>query len=75
MAARGLYQPLIQDRNVRRLYRLKVQLQTRTGGRVHMTTLLNQILDEFFAQERVTLGGDAQDTVPRPQPATIPTLT
>ena len=40
-----------------------------------MTTLLNQILDEFFTQERVTLGWDAPDVVPRPQPATIPTLT
>ena len=75
MSARGLYQPLIQDRNVRRLYRLKVQLQTRTGGRIHMTTLLNQILDDFFAQERVTLSGGAPDAVPRPQPPAIPTLT
>lgn len=45
----GLYQPFIEDRNVRRLYRLKVEHRRRTGKKVPMTTLINRILDDFFA--------------------------
>lgn len=44
----GLYQPFIEDRNVRRLYRLKVEHRQRTGKKVPMTLLINRILDEFF---------------------------
>lgn len=43
----GLYQPFIEDRNVRRLYRLKLRFK-RIGRRMPMTTLLNRILDDFF---------------------------
>ncbi len=48
MARLGLYQPFIEDRNVRRLYRLKVESLDRTGRKVPMTTLVNRILDDFF---------------------------
>ena len=48
MARIGLYQPFIEDRNVRRLYRLKVEFRERAGRRVPMTTLVNRILDDFF---------------------------
>ncbi len=48
MARLGLYQPFIEDRNVRRLYRLKIELREREGHRVPMTTLVNRILDDFF---------------------------
>ena len=48
MARLGLYQPFIEDRNVRRLYRLKVDYRERTGRRVPMTALVNRILDDFF---------------------------
>ena len=44
----GLYQPFIEDRNVRRLYQLKVQLNAARGRRLPMTVLLNRILDHFF---------------------------
>ncbi|MFN7988852.1 MAG: hypothetical protein U0529_15375 [Thermoanaerobaculia bacterium] len=57
MARLGLYQPFIEDRNVRRLYRLKVRLQEREGRRVPMTTLVNRILDDFF-------GGGSEDGRP-----------
>lgn len=48
MARLGLYQPFIEDRNVRRLYRLKVALLERSGRKVPMTTIVNRILDDFF---------------------------
>ena len=48
MARLGLYQPFIEDRNVRRLYQLKVDYRERTGRRVPMTALVNRILDDFF---------------------------
>jgi hypothetical protein len=48
MARLGLYQPFIEDRNVRRLYRLKVEHRQRTGRKVPMTVLINRILDDFF---------------------------
>ena len=50
MARLGLYQPFIEDRNVRRLYQLKVWFQEREGRRVPMTALVNRILDDFFDQ-------------------------
>lgn len=49
MARHGLYQPFIEDRNVRRLYQLKASLREREGRRVPMTVLVNRILDEFFS--------------------------
>ena len=48
MARLGLYQPFIEDRNIRRLYRLKVDYRERTGRKVPMTALVNRILDDFF---------------------------
>lgn len=48
MARLGLYQPFIEDRNVRRLYQLKLWFREREGRRVPMTVLVNRILDEFF---------------------------
>jgi hypothetical protein len=51
MARHGLYQPFIEDRNVRRLYRLKVEHCERTGRKLPMTVLVNRILDEFFDAE------------------------
>ena len=48
MARLGLYQPFIEDRNVRRLYRLKVEFLERSGRKVPMTALVNRILDDFF---------------------------
>jgi len=47
----GLYQPFIEDRNVRRLYQLKVRFK-RQHKRVPMTVLINRILDDFFDAER-----------------------
>ena len=71
----GLYQPFIEDRNVRRLYRLKVEHRERTGKRVPMTALINRILDDFFAAEAPDTDNDkspvqtlALDTVPGPSP-------
>ena len=53
MARLGLYQPFIEDRNVRRLYRLKIHYLNRGGRKVPMTILVNRVLDDFFeAQER-----------------------
>lgn len=48
MARLGLYQPFIEDRNVRRLYQLKVTHHARTGRKLPMTALVNRILDDFF---------------------------
>ncbi len=50
MARLGLYQPFIEDRNVRRLYQLKAWFREREGRRVPMTTLVNRILDDFFGE-------------------------
>lgn len=44
----GLYQPFIEDRNVRRLYQLKTRLNEASGQKVPMTLVLNRILDRFF---------------------------
>ncbi len=52
MARLGLYQPFIEDRNVRRLYQLKVRFREREGRRVPMTVLVNRILDDFFDNAR-----------------------
>lgn len=43
-----LYQPFLEERNVRRLYRLKVWFREHDGRRMPMTVLLNRILDDFF---------------------------
>ncbi len=51
MARLGLYQPFIEDRNVRRLYRLKMDYRERTGRKVPMTSLVNQILDDYFESQ------------------------
>ncbi len=59
MARRGLYQPFIEDRNVRRLHRLKVEMSERAGRTVPMTTLLNRILDEYFTDGRTETGTHA----------------
>ena len=48
MSRHSLYQPRIEDRNVRRLYRLKVAHHERTGRKLPMTALVNRILDDFF---------------------------
>jgi len=48
VARLGLYQPFIEDRNVRRLYQLKVESLERSGRKVPMTVLVNRILDDFF---------------------------
>lgn len=73
MARLGLYQPFIEDRNVRRLYRLKVEFRERAGRRVPMTTLVNRILDDFFdgASDTVLLGDEPASRAvlhPRPLP-------
>lgn len=62
MARHGLYQPFIEDRNVRRLYRLKVAYRERTGTKLPMTALVNRILDDFFEGHRVTAaeGGESE---------------
>ncbi len=44
----GLYQPFIEDRNVRRLYQLKSRLNETHNQRLPMTVVLNRILDNFF---------------------------
>jgi hypothetical protein len=51
LSRHSLYQPRIEDRNVRRLYRLKVEHRERTGRKLPMTTLVNRILDDFFDAE------------------------
>lgn len=51
MSRHSLYQPRIEDRNVRRLYRLKVEHRARTGRKLPMTALVNRILDDFFDAE------------------------
>jgi hypothetical protein len=49
MAHAPHYQPLLAERNVRRLYRLKVWFREHHGQRMPMTVLLNRIVDDFFA--------------------------
>jgi len=44
----GLYQPFIEDRNVRRLYQLKTRLNEAHDRKLPMTVVLNRILDRFF---------------------------
>ena len=51
MSRHSLYQPHIEDRNVRRLYRLKIEHRERTGRKLPMTALVNRILDDFFDAE------------------------
>ena len=60
MAHARLYQPQIHDRNVRRLYRLKVWFREHQGRRMPMTVLLNRILDDFF-----TLSENPVEALPR----------
>jgi len=67
----GLYQPFIEDRNVRRLYRLKVDHHQRTGKKTPMTVLINRILDDFFSTETEDAGGDQSSAQPV-QPTAIP---
>lgn len=54
----GLYQPLIEDRNVRRLYQLKTHLNAAHGGKLPMTVVLNRILDRFFDTHADTDGDE-----------------
>ncbi len=61
----GLYQPFIKDRNVRRLYRLKVEHRQRTGKKVPMTVLINRILDDFFGSEPLDVHDDHADGLAR----------
>ena len=66
MSRHSLYQPRIEDRNVRRLYRLKVEHRERTGRKLTMTALVNRILDDFFDAE----DHDAPLASPRSLPIT-----
>jgi len=54
-----LYQPFLEERNVRRLYQLKVWFREQEGRRMPMTILLNRILDDFF-----TVSGSLVDAIP-----------
>jgi hypothetical protein len=58
VARHSLYQPRIDDRNVRRLYRLKVAHRERTGRKLPMTALVNRILDDFFGTTALDLESD-----------------
>ena len=61
-----LYQPFLEERNVRRLYQLKVWFREREGRRMPMTILLNRILDDFF-----TVSGSLVDVIsPHDSPGT-----
>ena len=61
-----LYQPFLEERNVRRLYHLKVWFREHEGQRMPMTALLNRILDDFF-----TVSGSPLDALPSlPSPDT-----
>ena len=53
----GLYQPFIEDRNVRRLYQLKTRHNETHQKKLPMTVALNRILDNFFDTQAET-GGD-----------------
>ncbi len=73
MARLGLYQPFIEDRNVRRLYQLKVDYRERTGRRVPMTALVNRILDDFF-EAGIPLPPGEGDAQPLDPDTVIPLL-
>lgn len=65
----GLYSPRIDDRNVRRLYQLKLEHRRRTGKKVPMTVLINRILDDFFgADDSATSGHDQHHYATRAEP-------
>ena len=64
MARLGLYQPFIEDRNVRRLYQLKVTHHARTGRKLPMTALVNRILDDFF-EVGLSLQAEDDSQLPR----------
>ena len=66
MARLGLYQPFIEDRNVRRLYRLKVTYRERTGRKLPMTALVNRILDDFFDLAAHEFATDLAEVAVRP---------
>jgi len=66
VARLGLYQPFIEDRNVRRLYRLKLWFREREGRRVPMTVLVNRILDDFFDAGLALDETHSQQTRPEP---------
>ena len=68
MARLGLYQPFIEDRNVRRLYQLKVRFREREGRRVPMTVLVNRILDDFFDAGLATAVDETDSQLTRPEP-------
>ncbi len=55
------YQPCLEERNLRRLYRLKVWFREQSGRRMPMTVLLNRVLDDFFI-----LSESPVDAPPRP---------
>ena len=71
MSRHSLYQPRIQDRNVRRLYRLKVWFREQNGRRIPMTVLLNRILDDFFDAGMPLPPGEGCRK-PNPAPPPIP---
>ena len=73
MARHGLYQPFIEDRNVRRLYRLKVEFLELSGRNVPMTTLVNRILDDFF-DAGISLPSREVDTRPHVPDSAFPLL-
>ena len=68
MARLGLYQPFIEDRNVRRLYQLKLWVREREGRRVPMTVLVNRILDDFFEAGLPLRSGEDNDQPRAPDP-------
>ena len=68
MARLGLYQPFIEDRNVRRLYRLKLRFREREGRRVPMTVLVNRILDDFFDAGLAIALDETHSQQTRPEP-------
>lgn len=72
MARLGLYQPFLEDRNVRRLYRLKVWFREQEGRRVPMTVLVNRILDDFFDSGLAI--GPGEELSPQPTPDTETSL-
>jgi predicted YcjX-like family ATPase len=74
MARLGLYQPFIEDRNVRRLYRLKVEFLERSGRKVPMTALVNRILDDFFDAGLPAPSGE-DNAQPRALASAIPLFT
>lgn len=73
MARLGLYQPFIEDRNVRRLYQLKVTHHARTGRKLPMTVLVNRILDDFF-EVGIPLPPGEEDAQPLDTDTVIPLL-